>query len=665
MAKTTFALLASLTLGGCPHPETDRPQTDREIAGDPDEGSQKTTSTKPLPAGDGPLYILSFADRAGHYLDVEAHFPGSPGGDREIAMATWTPGSYLIREYARHIDQIDAANAAGQPLPIVKTRKNRWRIEGGGQSPVRVRYRIYAHELSVRDNYVDGERAILNGAPTFLAELDKVDRPHRVQVRLPNDWAHAVTPLRRDTGTPPSTTPPKATGAQDDKLNGESGTPDGEDPKNTKDQAPVFVAESYDELVDSPWIVGNPKLYHFEVDGVPHTIANDSEPPFWDGERFAKDVETIVRTQIKFWKEIPYDRYFFLNGITKNGGGGLEHKHATLISSHPYATQKREDYLRLLGLVSHEFFHTWNVKRLRPKTLGPFEYEQENYTKSLWVAEGITSYYDDLLLRRAGLMTEDEYLSKLSEAIASVQKTPGRSVQSLSMASFDTWIKFYRPSDNSSNTTISYYRKGAVVGFLLDARIRELTLGARSLDDVMRAMYDDYSAAEGYDTKDFRAVASRIAGADLGSFFERTVDGTEELDYNPALTFYGLRFKPPGEAPKEPAGWLGVRTSEGGGRTVIDEVVAGSPARGAGLAVGDEILAVDGYRLAEGGLALHLGYYRPGQGVRLLTTHLGRVQEVTVTLGEPPAETWTLEGAPGVSTARTAHRKALLSGPKG
>ena len=328
--------------------------------------------------------------------------------------------------------------------------------------------------MSVQGNWVDGSFALLNGAATFLTLAGSEPRPHEVSLVLPPDWRTSMTGLAEAPGRKPH----------------------------------HYMAPDFDTLVDSPIYAGNPAIYEFQVDGVPHYLVNEGEGGLWDGPRSARDVEAIVRVQKTFWGFLPYEKYVFFNLLTETGGG-LEHKNSTVLMASRWATRTRSSYLAWLNLVSHEFFHTWNVKRLRPVELGPFDYENEVYTPSLWVAEGITSYYDRLLVRRAGLCTVEEYLAgdppspgsdsdKTTNDIERLQTTPGRLVQPLEASSFEAWIKFYRRDENTPNTGISYYVKGAVVAFLLDARIRRATSGKKSLDDVMRLAYERYSGPRGF-----------------------------------------------------------------------------------------------------------------------------------------------------------------------
>ncbi len=554
-------------------------------------------------------YTLRLPEPHTHYLEVEASYPAQ-GAALELVMASWTPGSYKIRDYARSVEAVSASGPDGQALAVEKVAKNRWRVETGGAARVGVRYRVYCREMSVRTSWVDADYAMLNGAATFLAPADLAG-PFGVTLALPGGWADAATGL---------------------------------DPWPEGGER-AWVAPDFDQLLDSPIVAGDLTRFPFEVQGVPHELVLRGMSEVWDGEKSAADVQTVAEAVATFWGGVPYERYVFLNVIDE-GGGGLEHHDSTLMLSGPWRTKDEEDYQGWLALVCHEFFHTWNVKRLRPEALGPFDYEHEVYTESLWVAEGVTSYYDDLLLVRAGLISEGEYLSALSEQIEAVQGAPGRAVRSLSEASFDAWIKFYQPDENSQNTTVNYYRKGAVVAWLLDMEIRRLTRGARSLDDVMRLAYSRFSGERGFSPEGFRAVASEVTGQDLSAWFEAAVDGTGELNYGPALEWLNLRFKE--GAAGESKGWLGAEMS-GGKVTGIER---GTPAMAAGLNVGDEILAVEGWRA--GDVVGLVGRWSPGEAVEVLISRRGRVRTVEVVLGEAPKESWELEKGEGAAGARAA-----------
>src|SRR6185503_5563295 len=359
------------------------------------------------------------------------------------------------------------------------------------------------------------------------------------------------------------------------------------------------------------------------------------------------------------WGSLPYDRYIFFNMITESGGG-LEHKNSTVLMTNRWATRTRRAYLAWPQLASHEYFHAWNIKRLRPAELGPFDYENENVTRSLWIAEGFTDYYADLQVARAGLQTRDEYLEDLSNTIELLQTTPGRLVQSAEMASYDAWIKYYRPDENSNNTSISYYTKGTVIALLLDAKIRKATNGVKSLDDVMRLAYEKFSGPKGYTPEQFRAVIEQVLGRSLQGFWESAVEGTSELDYMEALDAFGLRFKPPVQQPADraPKPWLGISTRNDNGRLVIAQVQRGSPADDAGLNVDDEILAIDDFRVRADRLENRLEQYKSGDKVSVLVARREQLLRVPTTFGAEPQRAWRLE----LNPAATEAQRRLLDG---
>jgi len=620
------------------------PPPDRESA--PAAGSstarrdQSAPRALPSPPGGAVSHRLSFADARNHYVGVESSFPTGGRASIDLMMAVWTPGSYVVREYSRHVEALEAFAPDGARLPAVKTRKNRWRIGGGNAKRVTVRYRLYAPELTPRTSWVSGDMAVLVGAATFLAPVGELGRPQELALELPPAWEESVTAL-----------PPHPGG-----------------------QRHRYLAADYDALVDAPILLGNPVVRRFEVGGVRHRLATAGDTGMWEPDRAARDVARLVEAQRAFWRQLPYRSFDFLIVLADDvDTGGLEHRDSTLLVSSPWSMRRRKDHAAWLGVVSHELFHAWNVKRLRPAELGPFDYEGEVYTESLWLVEGVTAYYADLLALRAGLIDRPQYLAALSEHIREVESAPGREVQSIAASSVDAWIEYYRQDENSANSTVDYYEKGALLGFLLDAEIRRATAGKRSLDDVMRLAYSRHAGARGYRPEDVRRIAEEIAGADLGRFWRDFVQGVAPLDYRPALDYYGLRFEraddgaPDGEEAQEeadggePPGHLGLDTREDGGRLVVAKLVRDGPAWRAGVQAGDEILAVDDRRVPRAGLSAVLPRYRPGARVTLLVSRLGALRRLPVTLDRAPAEELDLAVAPGASAAQRARLAAWLA----
>ena len=569
-------------------------------------------------------YTIRFPAPHTHYMDVTAAVPTGGKPDIELMMAVWTPGSYLVREYQRNIERV-TATGAGRSLAVAKSDKNRWRIATGGAATVTVTYGVYAHELSVRTNWVEERYALINGAPTFMTLADGVVRPHEVTLDLPAAWRGSMTGLRALAG------------------------------------AHRYIAPDFDTLVDSPIVAGNPQVYEFSVDGKPHYLVNEGDTSGFDAARAVKDLEAIVREHRRFWGALPYDKYVVLNVIVPNRGGGLEHKNSTVLLAGRTTTQSRNAYTTWLTTLTHEIFHTWNGKRLRPVELGPFDYEKEALTRSLWVVEGITDYYGDLLALRAGVLTRAEFLGSLSSVIADLQSTPGRLLQSVELASYDAWIRYYRPDENSPNVSISYYVKGQVLGFLLDARIRQLTNGARSLDDVMRAAYARYSGARGFTPEQFRQVAEQVAGTSLADFWSAWISGTGELDYGNALQTFGLRFR---AAAGSGRASLGVTTRNDNGRLVVTGTGRERAGAADGLAPDDEILAINERRVRADQLARRLDDYEPGHRITVLIARRDQLERVPVTLvGESP-HMWEIEIDPAASSTQRSRLDAWLQPPR-
>lgn len=574
-------------------------------------------------------FTVRFPAPERHTIEVEARATVPADGSLELMMAVWTPGSYLVREYARHLETISAQGPAGDDLRVTKVAKNRWRVAAPAGERVTVRYRLYAHELSVRTNFVDPDFALLNGAPTFLvpaAAGGPTPGAFTVHLELPDRWTRVATTL-------PAAAAPHG-----------------------------YRAANYDQLVDSPIYAGSGTLREQAIDGVVHALLDEGGDHFWHGERALADLGKIATTHRNlFGGAFPYPRYLFLNLLVEIDGG-LEHADSTVLMASRWQAGTRKGYLDWLALASHEHFHAWNVKRLRPVELGPFDYEREVHTESLWIAEGLTSYYDELQIHRAGLMTREEYLERLSDQLESFATTPGRLVQPLTAASWDAWIKFYRPDENSPNSRISYYQKGALVGLLLDVEIRRATAGAKSLDDVLRAAWRRFAGDRGFRSEEFRALISEVAGTDLSGLLTRWLDTTEDLDFAPVLAFYGLRYEAPDDD-ELPAGWLGAETKVEDGRLLVAKVLADGPAARAGLAAGDEILALDGYRVPVRDFDDRLEAFRPGQTTRVLVARRERIVELSVTFGEDPGDRWNLEADPEASPEAQARLAAWLTGP--
>ncbi len=571
-------------------------------------------------------YTVRMPAPATHYLEVEASYPANGTPTLELMMPVWTPGSYLVREFARNVENVRATSSSGTALPVNKTRKNRWAIDAPRTGRVTLSYRVYAHERAGRLDWMEESFALINGAPTFITLDERAHRPHEVQLVLPGGWQKSITSM-----------PPAGDGA-----------------------AHHYVAADYDELVDSPIVAGNPQVREFVVQGKSHFLVNVGDSTLWNTDRSVADLGKIVLAEQRMWGVLPYATYVFFN-LLVDSYDGIEHKGSTVLLAQRTSTQTDAAYHEWIGLAAHEFTHAWNVKQLRPVELGPFDYENENYTRSLWIAEGLTDYYSWLLPPRAGLATRRQALADISDAIRTLQNQPGRLVQPLAMASYDAWIKHYRPDENSVNTSISYYTKGSLVGLVLDAHIRRTTNGARSLDDVMRGAYARYSGARGYTPAGFQTVASDVSGSDLRPFLHRALDTTEELDYAEMLDWYGLRFDAMPDSGN--VATLGVRVREVSGRWIVGSIARDAPVYGSALDAGDELLAIDDVRPGNGGVDALVRTHRPGDRVTLLISRLGEQVPVPVTLGYVHGDRWMLVERRDASVEQRAHLAQWLDAP--
>jgi predicted metalloprotease with PDZ domain len=552
-----------------------------------------------------------------HLLEVEMRLrQPDAGGSFELVMPVWTPGSYLVREYERHVQDFVAKDAAGRALSWDKTSKNSWKIQTGGAREFVVTYSVYANELSVRTSELNDRHAFWNNATLLMYPDGHLQAPSTLRVNPAPGWKIA-------TGLP--------------AVSGRENT---------------FAAENFDTLYDSPVEVSNFKLLTFEVKGVPHRIVIDGEGNY-DPERMRRDVRKIVEEESAMMGDIPYRDYTFI--LHLRGGGGLEHLNSTALGFPRFGFRAESSYRSFLSLVAHEFYHLWNVKRIRPDALGPFDYTRENYTKLLWVAEGLTEYYSHLLLRRAGLITEKEYLDHLADGIRGLQNTPGRFEQSLEESSFDAWVKYYRQDENSVNTQISYYDKGEIVGALLDLEIRRLSGGAKSLDDVMRHLYGEFfKKGRNYTPADFQHVSEMMAGSSLDQFFSRYVRGREELDYNATLGAAGLRLEAPGRGDSSRArAYLGADLGMEGERLVVRRVYAGGPAYEQGLNAYDQVVALDGVRVNSTTLGERLSEKKPGDTARLTVFRFDELRTLDIKLGSRPAGDYSITADPQPAAGQT------------
>ena len=568
-------------------------------------------------------YTVSMARANAHYFDVTVEIP-VPVEERarelRLSMPVWTPGHYLVEDFARHITEVRAYDAGSNvELSVTKLEKSLWSIALQNSEKVRVQYLVYAFTYSVSTSYLDHIHALINGASVFLYPEGMKGTPVRLTLVSQPDWKVVSTGLERVSEW-------------------------------------EFAAPDYDVLVDSPIEVGNQEVRPFDLGGVKYEVSIFGSAPI-DLEKFVGDIKGIVERTTPIFDHIPYDRYVFLVNFTDTTGGGLEHLNSTMCFSPRLRMVPNEEYCQSMGLFSHEFFHAWNVKRLRPAGLGPFDYSSETYTKSLWIAEGITSYYDDLILRRSGLYSVEGYLDAFVSNINILKSLPGSGYQSAEEASFDTWTKFYKPDENSPNVTSSYYTQGAVIGWMLDMAIRKTNRGARSLDNAMKEVYNDVYLKEnrGYTDKEFEAACVGLGGPEAEEVFETRVRGRKDVDFDKYLGYAGLRLKNREERTEE-RGFLGVKLKSDGGRTTVAMELAGSAAEAMRLSANDEILAVGGFRMGSEKLSFCLGTMKPGETLRLTIARNGKLMEVEGRIGRRPAFEHRIQPVEGA----TDDQKALF-----
>jgi len=573
-------------------------------------------------------YTLSLPEPQTHYLHVTLEVE-RPGGDLELFLPVWTPGSYLVREFARHLEGVEACDDAGRPLGLTRVDKHRWRLEGGAAARALVRYRVYANELTVRTSHVDGTHAFVSPAGVFLAARGREGQPHRVAVEAPAGW-RVATALE---GGPAE-----------------------------------FTARDYDELVDSPLELGTHQEATFEAMGSRHEVAVWGHGNL-DLARFVADARRIVEAHGAFWGGLPYRRYVFIVHLSGKGRGGLEHRSSTVLLLPRHAFGDQDGWEDALGLVSHEFFHLWNVKRLRPAALVPYRYDAEQYTRLLWWFEGATSYYEGLTLVRAGLVTPVRWLEALGRRFTALARTPGAGKLPVDQSSLISWVKLYRPDENTGNSAVSYYLKGELVALGLDLALRR---AGHSLDEALRQLYARHLDGGVPEDGVERLVAELLGEAEARALFDRWVRGTGTVE--PDLELVGLRLRrrtsrgpddkggKAGKPEEGTPGWLGAELT-GGPRLVVTSVREGSPAWQAGLTAEDELVAEGGFRIDKGTLGERLKERGPGGALRLTLFRRDELVEVPVSLVAPPEDAAWLEPVDEPSDAQRAAFHAWCGQP--
>jgi predicted metalloprotease with PDZ domain len=542
-------------------------------------------------------YHLSMPQPNSHYFAVKIDVEKNDQATQEFKLPVWTPGSYLVREFAKNLNQVKAIDGNGKALTVKKKTKNAWEVDCAGTTSYTVFYEVYAFELSVRTPFLDNTHGFVSGAAVFMYTENSRNQQGVVKVYPHQSFKKVSTALMPI------------------DFKADAGVMD-----KSEIGVQSFIFKDYDQLVDSPIEIGNQTEFSFTAAGVRHRVAMYGEANY-NVPQLQRDMAKVVEAATAVFGSNPNQDYLFIVHNVTDGQGGLEHMNSCVLSVNRWSYEGSA-YVGFINLVAHEYFHLWNVKRIRPIELGPFNYDQECYTSLLWVMEGITSYYDELLLLRAGFYTKTEFLNKLQSQINYVEGSPGSRVQPVAHASFDAWIKAYRPNENSGNTTMTYYSRGAVLGAVLDAYLIQKSKSKKSLDGFMQVLYQQYvlGLQRGFTEAEFEQALSNYCGEDMRAFFTNYVNGTQIIPYQKYFEPMGLKVTDLTSTLTNFGAAL-----EAGEVLKVRTVRSGSAAEDAGINVGDEILACDGFRIDKTSLENKYNNLQPGATLELLLARDGKI----------------------------------------
>lgn len=565
-------------------------------------------------------FTVSMPQPASHVFHVTFRCDGLKGETQDFKMPVWTPGYYRVIDYARNVTNFRAEDGAGQVLPWEKVTRNSWRVVAGNAPVIVLNYDVYGNTSFAAQNYLGENRAFISPPGFYMHLAGQLLHSVTVTFILPTAWTRISTGLDPVKGT-----------------------------RNT------FSAPDFDTLYDSPTLMGNQEEVRFEVQGRPHQVVIENVPDTVDRQKMVADLKKMVEAATKLIGDIPYQHYTFL--MMGTGNGGIEHLNSASIAFNGNSLTNENGYRGWLSYVAHEYFHNFNVKRIRPIALGPFDYDIENLTNMLWVSEGLSVYYQDIVRVRAGLATRDQYLDKMKNSMARFENAPGRHYQSATESSLYTWGTSGVGGDR--NTTISYYDNGAMLGAMLDLKIRNESANRKSLDDVMRALYQKYyqEKKRGFTDAEFRAECDRAAGGDLSEVFEYA-STTKDVDYAKYFAYAGLQVEVSRQ--DAPGTYLGVNTQTLDGKLVISSVTAGSPARNSGLAPQDQILEVDGTRATPKALNDVFATKQVGDKIKLRISRGGATQDVEIALGKNSKMSFTIEPVTNPNALQSAILKDWL-----
>jgi predicted metalloprotease with PDZ domain len=551
-------------------------------------------------------YSLAMPKPATHLFEVEIKFEGLRASDSslELIMPVWRSGRYLVFDFSSGVQQFEAFDVNGNKLAWCKTDKSTWKAETKSLPAIIIKYKVFANEFNQRTRGLNTEHAFVNSTSVFMYAPKYRSTPVTLKIIPYKNW-HVTTGL-----------------------------------KNLNDDPFVFRAPNYDYFIDCPLEIGFQTDFEFEVDSRKHIFSIFGEVDY-DKDKIVNDITKIIKKNYEFWGKVPYEKYVFIVHCTPKSGGGTEHINSTVLGIRRAEFETEAGYSSFLRLVSHEFFHTWNVKQLKPKGLTPFDYTKENYTSELWIAEGGTSYYDGLNVLRTGQYSFEEFYKEITLAVEDDKKRPGNRIQSISESSFDAWVKFWKPTQNKYNSETDYYTKGSYVCMILDLEIRNSSANKHSLDDVFRKMYNDFPLdVKGYTNDDFMAYSEQAAGINLTQFFNDYVYETAPIDWNKYLSYAGLELKSKDDA-IVPA--LGIRTIQREGKIIINDVFSGSSAEDAEISFGDEITALEGEMMPYEEMEKRIKQLHEGDKIVLTIIRSEKLIEVKLTLKGTKINSYYLE----------------------
>jgi predicted metalloprotease with PDZ domain len=567
----------------------------------------------------------------GHRGRFSLEIEGFDAPTVDLVVPSWVPGSYHLVNYIRGFRDLTARPAAGTgSVAVQRIAADRWRLATAGVSAVHVQYTVYGNQMVTEAFDISSEHLFLNAALSLPYVDGHLHEPVEVELHLPPDW-RVVTELE-EVGSRP----------------------------------PTYRAENYDELVDSPIDAGHPMVLTIRPNGIPHRISLCGEGGNYEVHRLEEDLGKIVDASVRLIGESPLHSYTFFVHLNDVPDGGLEHASSNSAVVARTTFTPLENYQRFLALQSHEYFHLWNVKRIRPKTLGPFDYTREVYTGQLWWMEGTTDYFSDLILRRAALFTPTQYLQAAAKMAKNVLSIPGRNSLSLEDLSRIAWVDYYQPFEETPNQSVSYYSKGYLVSLCLDLEIRHRTETAASLETVVRRLWTEYGKpGRGLEEGELQTVAERATGLDLGEFFDRYIRGTTELDVDRFARLAGLTFGPMPKAPDDDSpdpGDLGIRFDVAAGFVRVTHVLLDTPGHRAGLTPGDEIVAFNGTKVSPLRFEKSLESYPPGTPIDVTIFRRGYLRTIALTTGKAPPQKYRFAPVePASELARKVHESWLGS----